>query len=209
MKKIFFSLLLLSVFSSFAMQQVMLKLKQNAELNRKLLYAVVNSSEADVKTLLQAGADPNTLQQFIFSEKLSALHVAAVKNNTIIVQELLKHGANPSLKDTEGNTPLHKAAGRGNSQTLELLLKTDSSTVNEQNKSGICESGYDFSTPLHLAINAADLASVKLLIEHGAMLDKHRNRYGKTPRENLYFGLQLLCSHRYEPILNYLKENNF
>jgi len=56
-----------------------------------------------VEFLISKGADVNK------GLRSSSLHYAACFGRTAIVQILLKHGANPVLRDDEGKTPLDKA----------------------------------------------------------------------------------------------------
>lgn len=55
----------------------------------------------------------------------SALHVAAALQNNDIecAQMLLKSGAQPNVKQTDGQTPLHIAARVGNADMIRLMLK--------------------------------------------------------------------------------------
>ena len=50
------------------------------------------------------------------------LHIAALKGHLILVQMLIRKGAELNLQDTDQNTPLHLAASMDHSDTVEFLL---------------------------------------------------------------------------------------
>eukprot|EP00105_Crassostrea_gigas_P041590 XP_019925738.1 PREDICTED: uncharacterized protein LOC105335313 [Crassostrea gigas] len=77
----------------------------------------------------------------------------------ITVQLLLTHGANINLCDSDLETPLHIASGRGNDHTVELLL---------DNKADINSCDTNRKTPLHKAITCGRESTVRLLLERGA-----------------------------------------
>ena len=74
-----------------------------------LHWAAPYSTEA-VRTLLDAGADPNTRD---VSGK-TPLHVAVLWGNAETVRTLLDAGADPNARDVSGRTTLHDAMVRGN-----------------------------------------------------------------------------------------------
>jgi ankyrin repeat protein len=57
----------------------------------------------------------------IADEGYTALHSAAENDQLEIVQFLLEHGANPSLRDWSGNTPTDYAKRNGSSAIVQLL----------------------------------------------------------------------------------------
>lgn len=71
---------------------------------------------------------------------------------------LLEHGADPAASSELGATPLHHAAGIGNIELLKLLIS----------KGVDVESQSDAGTPLIWAAGHAQLAAVKVLLEHHA-----------------------------------------
>ena len=58
----------------------------------------------------------------IDSQKQTPLHTAARAKKCQIVQFLCEKGANPSLKDNEGRTPLHFAAYYGDEVSAGFLI---------------------------------------------------------------------------------------
>ena len=80
----------------------------------------VNGRHAEaVAVLLEAGANPN---QTDAKDGSTLLHdAAASRYGAPIIRLLLDHGADPTRKDTEGQTPLDVARERGRKKNVELL----------------------------------------------------------------------------------------
>lgn len=76
-----------------------------------------------------------------------------------MVELLLKHKADPNLRDKESESALHLAVRTGNQSAVELLLKYKADP-NARTDSGI--------TPLHRAVEARGEALVDLLLAHNA-----------------------------------------
>ncbi|XP_044159670.1 LOW QUALITY PROTEIN: BRCA1-associated RING domain protein 1 [Bufo gargarizans] len=99
------------------------------------------------------------------------LHVASIKGEVHTVEELLKSGANPNIKDNAGWTPLHEACNHGHTNVVEVLLRHHA-LVNT--------TGYQNDTPLHDAVKNGHVAIVRLLLQHGALQDAV-NIFGLQP----------------------------
>jgi ankyrin repeat protein len=56
------------------------------------------------------------------AQQVAALHAAAAKHNSAMVEKLLRAGANPNQVQAEGFTPLHAAAQHGDATMAGLLL---------------------------------------------------------------------------------------
>ncbi|KAE8580531.1 hypothetical protein XENTR_v10024452 [Xenopus tropicalis] len=87
------------------------------------------------------------------------LHLASIKGDIQGVEDLLKSGANPNVKDNAGWTPLHEACNLGHTVIVELLL---------QHHALVNTTGYQNDTPLHDAVKNGHIAIVQLLLSHGA-----------------------------------------
>ena len=72
-----------------------------------LFLATLNNRTARVRLLLLHGADTDTR---CGTSRSTALHIACIQGCLEIIQDLLRHGANPSAVDDNGRTPLHAAA---------------------------------------------------------------------------------------------------
>ncbi|NXK07443.1 BARD1 protein, partial [Herpetotheres cachinnans] len=87
------------------------------------------------------------------------LHVASIKGDVAAVDQLLKNGADPNVKDNAGWTPLHEACNHGHKEVVELLL---------QYKALVNTTGYQNDSPLHDAAKNGHVSIVELLLLHGA-----------------------------------------
>ncbi|XP_009075475.1 PREDICTED: BRCA1-associated RING domain protein 1, partial [Acanthisitta chloris] len=99
------------------------------------------------------------------------LHVASIKGDLAAVEQLLKNGADPNVKDHAGWTPLHEACNHGHKAVVELLL---------QYRALVNTTGYQNDSPLHDAARNGHVAIVELLLQHGASRDAV-NIFGLRP----------------------------
>jgi hypothetical protein len=87
------------------------------------------------------------------------LHIAAVWGDVEIVELLLKRGADPNVKDDNGQTPLHIAALWGHVDVVRVLLEHRADPNAKDN---------DGKTPLHYAAEKGHVDVVRVLLERGA-----------------------------------------
>ena len=93
---------------------------------------------------------------------------------------LIKRGADPSLKSSNGSTALHFAARRGNDQITELLLGHAKVDVNAKDLS--------LMSPLHLACISGNADMVKMLLDKGADLRAKTNELMTPLHVSLFYG---------------------
>lgn len=103
------------------------------ELNYKLYQAVEKNQIAEVKELLEEGADPNTYVSFNDKElwvnsgdspfRVNVLIKSVLKNNLEIVEILLKNKADVNWKDGFNTDALIYAVGNKNLKMIKLLIE--------------------------------------------------------------------------------------
>lgn len=149
------------LFSSYLHTQAM-------QQSQYLLRAAQLGNLNQIKELL---SDPKTNINAQNSNGCTALHWAILCNHVIVVQELLKHGADTTiqtkflLKQGDKYTALHLAVMKESSEIIELLLKQTPGLINMGNK--------DLNTPLHLAVSAQppNLEIIKKLLDCGVLIN--------------------------------------
>ena len=80
-----------------------------SDLNNLLIAASERSNTRNIKSQLEAGADPNCRNEC----GSTPLHMAARTKTAGCIEVLLEAGADPNIPDINGNTALHEAAERG------------------------------------------------------------------------------------------------
>ena len=83
-----------------------------------LLSALTNRKQVAARTLIEAGADPNTCGD----GRINVLTTAAEEGFTELCALLLERGADPNRRDDDHYTPLMGAALHGREQVVQLLL---------------------------------------------------------------------------------------
>ena len=120
--------LLLAAFDGH-LQVVNLLIQRGANVNHRdavgrtaLMYASTGPSPEVVRQLLSAGADPNLADN---SEGFTALMFAAAEGQLGVVEVLLEHNADISLRDVDGDTALGFATQNGHRAIVDRLKRVD------------------------------------------------------------------------------------
>ncbi|XP_047455020.1 B-cell lymphoma 3 protein homolog [Mugil cephalus] len=121
----------LSVVLSLSSSPLCLEIRNFGGLS-PLHLAVLQGRQDLAKMLLEAGADINAMD---FKSGQSPLMHAVESNNPDMVHFLIENGCDVNSQSYSGNTALHSACGRGQVDTVRLLLKSgaDSSIKNNHN----------------------------------------------------------------------------
>lgn len=137
--------------------------------NEQLLKAVKKREIEAVKAALDAGADANATKN---DDGIPVLHLAM--GHSGIVKMLLDHGADPDIRDNDGNCALHTACGEICHQDCDIadarLLLERGVNVDTRNKFE--------ATPLIDNCWCCDnsLGFIKFLIENGADVNAQDDR---------------------------------
>ena len=126
-----------------------------------LVYAVRRDSEADVKMLLEYGANINYGNKNVDCNY--PIIEASIRNNTKMVKMLVEKGADMNVRDFEENlTPLHFACGDGNEELVKFFLDKGVD-VNSNTDDG--------PTALMTACINENTNIVQMLIDNGANIN--------------------------------------
>ncbi|MGB6867180.1 MAG: ankyrin repeat domain-containing protein [Candidatus Aminicenantaceae bacterium] len=157
------------------------------------LYFAVLMGNADIgKLLINAGANVD-----INFEGVNLLHIAGLyAGNKAVTELLIAKGLDVNAKsmasgETKDATPLHAAAGKGNIEVVEVLIRNGAELEARLSQNQ--------NTPLHLAVRNSQKATVTLLIDEGADVNA-KTRYGETP-------LDLGISKGHDEIVDLLRKH--
>uniref|UniRef100_A0AAR2JBI1 RHD domain-containing protein n=1 Tax=Pygocentrus nattereri TaxID=42514 RepID=A0AAR2JBI1_PYGNA len=138
---------------------------------------VIHSQTDAVKNLAQVisgvpGEDAINTRNDLYQ---TPLHLAVVTQQKEVAEALLAAGADVTLTDRHGNTALHLAAQQKEGEMVRLLLhhKCVLELTSVPNTAGLC--------PLHLAVLANSLSSVRALLMGGASAEVQERTCGRTP----------------------------
>lgn len=128
---------------------------QNDSGETLLMCAINNDAEKNAQLILKYNPDVNLAEKH--GAKRTALHIAAAKGFSEILEMMASSNVDLNKKNSDGWTALHYAAYQNKISSLETLLRFNAS-VHEKNNNG--------ETALHFAVR--DSSCVRALIEHGA-----------------------------------------
>jgi ankyrin repeat protein len=133
------------------------------------LLAAVNFKHLDVATYLveECGVSVNETD----ANGVSALYMAAYKNDLVMIQKLLEWGADPWIKGLSGSTLLHVCAERNFHEAAKLVLdfnpEKNSPLIFEQTDLQEIDQHTGGDTALHVACEWNSTEMIELLCEKG------------------------------------------
>uniref|UniRef100_A0A1S4GZ44 Ankyrin n=1 Tax=Anopheles gambiae TaxID=7165 RepID=A0A1S4GZ44_ANOGA len=129
---------------------------------------------SDTFTPLHHARDERAIQQFLQLYEIDVaspryrttpLHLACLSNDPLRVRALLKHGADPTLANSEGRTPLLLAVGNRSTSIVQTLLEHRSL---QQARPTTHD---ELDTVLAIAIRKQSIEIANLLLQKGASID--------------------------------------
>ncbi|NXO71056.1 IKBZ inhibitor, partial [Phainopepla nitens] len=134
--------------------------------NRLLHKAVAQGRRALTFALAQRFASLNKIDEKD-AEKRTALHLAAEKNQHLMVSDLISLGANVNEQDSSGKTPLHLCAENGYLRVLEVLKNCKNN--------GVC---VEVDLPDHYGLTPLHCAA----LAHTVLVTESQSSAGDTGR---------------------------
>ena len=101
-----------------------------------------------------------TLRSVVLCVKIYSPSMQASKGFLSILRQLLQHGAKVNAKDNTGSTPLHRAAGSGQAEAVQVLVEEGNAKVDSKDKTG--------ATPLFVAVSCREANIAIYLASRGA-----------------------------------------
>ena len=141
-------------------------------MNEDLHDIVRNNRVDELKEVLKSDVDPDKKD----GSGASLLHCAVREKNEEIAMILLENGADVTIQDDEGKTPLHYAVENDCYDLTEAILKRNTLAVRILDNDG--------NEPLWPAVkhSKGDHALVKLLLSYGGNVN-HKNNMGSCPSD--------------------------
>jgi len=146
---------------------------QNKDGLEALFIAAAKGDQREIERLIQEGVDVNGQKKNGWKTGWTALFYAAAsgRDNSAVIELLLKHKANINAKDVNGRTALLAAMEPHDTRANIKALIDGGADVSVQDFGG--------DTPLIEAAGLGDAVVVKMLLEKGANPDAKQNQ-GRT-----------------------------
>ncbi|KAK5722682.1 hypothetical protein LTR15_005914 [Elasticomyces elasticus] len=153
----------------------------------KALYNAATSGDlAQIRTLVESGADPNA----VFNGDQSILSAAAQWANIDTVNLLIELGASVHIPERKYGSPLASAAHAGKLDVCETLLIAGAS---------VHQVGGKYGCPLGAAAASGNIAVANWLLDHGAKVKQQGGPY--------FYPLNTAATYGRVEMVNFLLEN--
>lgn len=131
----------------------------------------VKDRDGDKVTQFLGGDKATIINTRDYGTGEGALAIVVKRRDDLYLRFLLAKGANPDIRDNQGNSPLVLAAQIGFPEGISALIDSRAN-VNLPNNSG--------ETPLIVAVQRRDMVSVRMLLAAGANPDTPDHIAGMT-----------------------------
>lgn len=138
------------------------------------LKAVKDKDGNKVTELLQGAGASTMINTKDYDNGDGALHIVAKRRDDLWLRFLLGKGANPNIRDKEGNSPLLIASRIAFPEGVAALI-AGKADVNLANARG--------ETPLIISVQLRDVVSIRLLLAAGADPNKTDHIAGMSARD--------------------------
>ncbi|XP_047191150.1 nuclear factor NF-kappa-B p100 subunit isoform X3 [Scophthalmus maximus] len=162
---------------------------QDANGDTPLHLAVIHQQTAVIQQLIHTllSSRQQNLLNMANHLQQTPLHLAVITRQVKVMEVLLQAGADPSLVDKDGRSPLHLAALAGDNATLRPLL----ANLGERHGHLVNTADFHGLHPLHLAVRRDGERCLRLLVEGGAKINAPEQKSGNSAlhlavRENLF-----------------------
>ncbi|PMG11287.1 hypothetical protein BCV00_18200 [Vibrio breoganii] len=129
------------------------------------------------ESLIVAGLNPDHKINFGVNNEVTALMVASQFNSINAASMLIDLGASVNKVNCQGSNALHYALYNNAPKLVRLLIESGIDVNKFTCEREVWTNEFDsfhFETPLHLAASSGYLDVVKILLEHGALINSKR-----------------------------------
>ncbi|CAF4905064.1 unnamed protein product [Pieris macdunnoughi] len=169
--------------------------EQDEDGDTQLHIAAVHGCQKSVSTLIKICPEKKLLN-IVNRYGHTALHLAVLAGQPYITKMLVDAGASLSVRDYNGETPLHIAVNKKYNMSLKHLLEYFKRSPRE-NLNVLDQKNYNGQTCLHLAASNGNIDQIRTLASYGANINAKEGLAGRT-------ALHIATQRRDEALLRYL-----